>query len=338
MKKVRLAIIGAGFVSQLAHLPSFYSNPKVKIVALCDLNKKLLDKVSKKFQIFSTYTSHREMLRKEQLDAVILVVQRSKIESVAMDVLKAGIPLLSEKPAALSYSSAKKLCDLAKKNKTKYLIGYMKRHDNGILFLKKNLKKFRLGKLLTVYYETFLGDSYSNPFEYFKQEDKDYRKKNTLNKKFTEKKLIFIKYLNTFCHSINLIRYLFGELKIEYKALSGSGEGCVFFRSKNGTSIILNNQYSESKKWIERIHLNFESGKILVKLPTPLLKNTSTSLTVDNYKSGNVQKPWITWGWSFKNQAKSFIDYIISNKTNTLKCRASDCLNDIKIIESIFKD
>ena len=51
MKKVRLAIIGAGFISQLAHLPSFYSNPKVKIVALCDLNKKLLDKVSKKFQI-----------------------------------------------------------------------------------------------------------------------------------------------------------------------------------------------------------------------------------------------------------------------------------------------
>ena len=54
------------------------------------------------------------------------------------------------------------------KNKTKYLVGHMKRYDNGILFLKKNLRKINLGKLISVYYQSFIGDSYSNPFEYFK--------------------------------------------------------------------------------------------------------------------------------------------------------------------------
>ena len=52
------------------------------------------------------------------------------------------------------------------------------------------------------------------------------------NKNLRNKKLIFLKYLNSFCHSINLIRYLFGEIKINYRKLSKSGEGLVFFKSK----------------------------------------------------------------------------------------------------------
>ena len=64
MRKVRLGFIGAGFISQLAHLPTFYSDKRVKITAICDVDKNLLNKVSKKFQIEKTYTSHKEMLKK----------------------------------------------------------------------------------------------------------------------------------------------------------------------------------------------------------------------------------------------------------------------------------
>ena len=136
MKKIKLGFIGAGFISQLAHLPSFYSDPRVKIIAISDLDKDLLKKVSKKYQIQKTYISHKQMLKDEKLDGVILVTRRNENESVAKDVINAGIPLLSEKPAALSHASAKMLWNLSKKKGTKYVIGYMKRHDNGILYLK----------------------------------------------------------------------------------------------------------------------------------------------------------------------------------------------------------
>ena len=45
--------------------------------------------------------------------------------------------------------------------------------------------------------------TFYNPFEYFKHGDKDYRKKNTLNKNLRSKTLIFLKYLNSylFCAS-----------------------------------------------------------------------------------------------------------------------------------------
>lgn len=339
MKKVKLGFIGAGFISQLAHLPSFYSDSRARIIALCDLNNKLLSKVSKKFQIPKIYNSHKEMLKKEKLDGVVLVVQRKNTELIARDVLRAKIALFSEKPSALSYSSAKKLSDLAKKNKTKYFIGYMKRHDNGIIFLKKNLKKFKLGKLRTAYYESFPGapGCYCDPFEHFKH-TKNYIKKITSYEKLNKKKFVFLKYLNSFCHSINLTRYLFGEVKLDHNALTDTGEGHILLRTKNGIGITINCQYTNFKKWVENITLNFDKGKILIKLPAPFLKNTSASVLVENYENGNTYKPWIPWGWSFRNQAKSFVKYISSNKLNGSKCTANDSLNDIKIIESIFKN
>ena len=232
MKKLKLGFIGTGLISQIAHLPSFYSDSRIKIQAISDLNKNLLKKVSKKYQVEKIYKNHKEMLKKEKLDAIILAVQRSNTEKIAEDVLKKKISLFSEKPAALSYKSAKELSKLAEKNKVKYIVGYMKQHDNGILYLKKNLNKIKLGKLKSIYYESFLGDSYSNPFEYFKHDDKNYRKKNTLNKKINNKKLVFVKFLNTHCHSVNLIRYLFGELNFDHKSMSDQGEGLVFFKTK----------------------------------------------------------------------------------------------------------
>ena len=337
MQKVRLGFIGAGFISQLVHLPSFYFDPRVKIVAISDLDKELLKKVSKKYQIQKTYTSHKKMLKDEKLDGIILVTRRDKNESVAKDVINAGISLFSEKPAALSYKSAKKLWNLSKKKKTKYVIGYMKRHDNGILYLKNKIEKNKLGNLLSVYYKAFLGDSYSNPFEYFKHSDKNYRKKNSLNRNFKNKKFVFLKYLNSHCHHINLMRHLFGELKLDYKDLSNKGEGFVFFKTKKNAKIIFNNQFSSSKRWIDDIQMNFEKGSIYAKLPAPLLKNIPTEILIENYENGNVDKPWIPWGWSFRNQANSFVDYIISSKAIKSQCLAKEFIEDIKLIETIFK-
>ena len=105
----------------------------------------------------------------------------------------------------------------------------MKRNDNGIIYLKK-FEETKLGKLISVYYESFLGDSYNNPFEYFKHNQKNYKKLNSLNKILKIKKNLYLKYLNTNCHCINLLRYLFGDLKIENKKFNSSGEGLAIFK------------------------------------------------------------------------------------------------------------
>ena len=88
------------------------------------------------------------MIDNEKLDGLVLVANRSNVEKIACDILMRGIPLFSEKPMATSYLFAKKLVSLSK-NKTKYLVGHMKRHDNGIKVLKKSYIK----KSLVNYYQ-----------------------------------------------------------------------------------------------------------------------------------------------------------------------------------------
>lgn len=331
MKKINIGFIGAGFVSQLAHVPNYYFDGRANVKAICDLNKKLCEKVADKYGIPNRYLSYSEMIQKENLDGVVLVVQRNRTSKITRQLLKSKskFSLLTEKPIAQNYNEAKKLCILAKKNKINYFVGFMKRHDNGVNYLKKNLMNFKLGQLNTVYYESFDGDSYCNPTDYFKV------KKNKRNKELNNS---LSKYLNAQCHSIDLLRYLFGELKLLNSLLTIKGEGMILLKSKKNIPIILNNQFTKSKTWNENIKFNFDKGCIEVKLPPPFLKNTPAQVLIKNYKTGRIIKPFIKWGWSFKNQASAFISYLKSRKKTKNLTYAKDCLDDIKIIENAFKN
>ena len=85
------------------------------------------------------------------------------------------------------------------------------------------------------------------------------------------------------------------------------------------------------------VFLNYQFGKITVNLPTPLYKNASAKIFIENYKNGNIIKPWIKSGWSFRNQINEFIKYIKGFKKNDSLCDAKKGVTDIKIIEDLFK-
>ena len=107
MKKTRIGIIGAGFVSQNVHLPCFSSDKRVDLVSICDHEKNLLNNVSKKYQIKNIYTDYKKMLNNEKLDGVVLAVNRTMTAKIAKLVIEKKIPLLTEKPAALNLKIAR---------------------------------------------------------------------------------------------------------------------------------------------------------------------------------------------------------------------------------------
>ncbi|MEM2292294.1 MAG: Gfo/Idh/MocA family oxidoreductase [Candidatus Bathyarchaeia archaeon] len=67
MKKLKVAIIGCGFVAQKRHIPSFLRlKREILLYALCDLNQRLATEVAKKFGIKNVYSNLSEMLSKEE--------------------------------------------------------------------------------------------------------------------------------------------------------------------------------------------------------------------------------------------------------------------------------
>ena len=160
---IKIGIIGLGLVAQKAHLPSFAKNTFVKISAICDLDNHKLKRTSKKYRIKKTYLSCDKMIKNEKFDGIVIATNKEKNSQIALKVLNAKIPLLSEKPIALSSKIATKLVKISEKNQINYVVGYMKRFDNGVIQLKKILRGKKFGKIKSVYYENFLGDSYTDP-------------------------------------------------------------------------------------------------------------------------------------------------------------------------------
>jgi len=333
-KKVKLGIIGLGFVSQIAHLPEIKKQKNIKLIAAAEKNPQLLNKVGKKFSIKKLYKSYKNMINNETLDGVVVSVQRNSTYSVVKDVIKKKIPVLSEKPAALDFNKAKNLAQLSSKLRSTYLIGYMKIHDEGVNFVKSFINKKVLGDLKSVYYRNFSGESYFGDNNYYKQ-SKSYIKKYSLNKSRLSNKNFFIKFLNSNCHSINLLRYFFSDLKLNLNELNREGEGMLHFES-NKTKIILNTSYSKIKKnWIEEIEFNFNKGILKLKLPPPLIKNKFSSILVFNFMTNKSKRIILKKNRSFKNQINFFLKQI-KKKNTRHHCYGKNCLEDIKIIKKIF--
>ena len=119
---IKIGIVGLGLVAQKAHLPSFANNPNVKITAVCDLDNHKLKHISKKYKIKKLYLSIDKMIKKENFDGIVIATNKEKNSEIAYKVLRAEIPLLSEKPTALNSRIACKLLQISKKKKVNYIV------------------------------------------------------------------------------------------------------------------------------------------------------------------------------------------------------------------------
>ena len=63
------AIIGAGIWGNL-HLKTLSDDPRVKLVAICDINEERAKKVASEYNIPYHYTSFDEMLKNPEVEAV----------------------------------------------------------------------------------------------------------------------------------------------------------------------------------------------------------------------------------------------------------------------------
>ena len=72
--KIKLGFIGLGFVAQQCHLPTFSVNPNFKIEAISDPYEDLRKQDSRTLWNKNVYKSHKEMLEKSDIEAVVITL------------------------------------------------------------------------------------------------------------------------------------------------------------------------------------------------------------------------------------------------------------------------
>jgi predicted dehydrogenase len=341
---LRVGMVGAGFIGQLAHLMNLVEIEECRVVALAELRPELRRRVAARYEIPRTYATHHELLADRGVDAVVVVTPRPHTGPVTLDCLKAGKHVWTEKPMVGTHEQGLRLLEAARERRLHYSVGYMKRYDEGVqlakLLLDELLATGELGTVLFVRAHCFMGDSYCKADGHVVTEEKaDYTEPGwpVAPADFPEATArAYAAYLNTYSHNTNLLRYLFGRTpRVEYVNFDRPEAGLAVldfgdFRASLETGKVTN------RGWDEHTQIFFEHGHLTVRTPPALLKNVPAQ--VELYRAGTVQEvrtPQCDWTWAFRRQARGFVQAILEGRESLSP--AADALEDIRLIERMWR-
>jgi predicted dehydrogenase len=127
MNRLRVAVIGVGALGRHhARILSELNN--VELVAVADSQAARGQEIAAKHQT-RWVADYRELLDKQLVDAVSVVVPTVAHRDVAGAFLERGIPVLVEKPLAGSVTQARELVDLASKSNVLLQVGHIERFN-----------------------------------------------------------------------------------------------------------------------------------------------------------------------------------------------------------------
>jgi len=127
-KRAKVAFIGCGAHATSSLYPTIHTIPQLELVAVCDLKEELAARNTRWFGALRWYKDAEEMLGKEELDGVIIVGTPQMHVEVGKLCLDAGIPILVEKPSAVSHTEAVSLAQYAEQRGLWGAVAYMKRY------------------------------------------------------------------------------------------------------------------------------------------------------------------------------------------------------------------
>ncbi|RAP77607.1 Gfo/Idh/MocA family protein [Paenibacillus montanisoli] len=113
MSKIRIGIIGAGLIGK-DHLEKYENIEDAEVIALCDTNETQLKKMAEQFRVQHTYTDFRELIARDDLDAIDVCLHNNLHAPITIAALEAGKHVYCEKPIAGSYADGKRMVDAAK--------------------------------------------------------------------------------------------------------------------------------------------------------------------------------------------------------------------------------
>src|SRR2546421_379122 len=115
MKTIGVAIIGCGGITLQNHVPGLAMCADTKIVALCDTDRACLEKASQQTGVKTTSVDYLEIVRREDVQAVIIATPNISHGPIALAAIAAGKHVLCEKPMAMSYGEAMEMYNAAER-------------------------------------------------------------------------------------------------------------------------------------------------------------------------------------------------------------------------------
>ncbi len=116
MKKVKIGLVGSGFISEI-HAKSLKGMAEAEIIACASPTEKHIKDFAERFKIPRWFTDYRKMLEIDELDMIVIGAPNNIHARITIDAAKAGKHIVCEKPLCMNLKEADEMieaCDTAK--------------------------------------------------------------------------------------------------------------------------------------------------------------------------------------------------------------------------------
>ena len=143
---VRIAIIGAGAVSDYHHVPGIALDPRAEVVAVCDTDAQLVAKRQDQWGVEKGALEVDQIVEDPEIDAVIIATPNFTHRSIAISAAQTGKHILCEKPLGIDAAEAEAMYLAANRAGVVHMTAFTYRFAPAMLYLKHLIKSGALGE------------------------------------------------------------------------------------------------------------------------------------------------------------------------------------------------
>jgi predicted dehydrogenase len=349
-KKLKIGVVGCGQIAQIAHIPYIIELPMFDLNDLCDISDNVVNRLGDKYKIENRFTDYQEMLKKADIDAVVVTTKDHY--PVIMAALDAGKHVLVEKPMVFNVQQADDVIAMQKNSGHTLMVGYMKRYDPAYEYALKIIKGMKHIHMIRMH--DFAGTYTINNEIYDLIAPTDLSKEIIANNtkaiergeladigEDKRKHLELHDILLHLCvHDINVINGIFG---IPDRILYAQAYDDLFVNALM--------EYEDGKKlvwesgneiniieWDEQLWVFGTDKRVEIRFPFPYLKNAATIVNVvHNDENRSVEKRIVSsYDEAFKREWRHFYDCVVNQKQPLTS--PEEAREDIRFLGELLKE
>jgi predicted dehydrogenase len=143
--KVRVAIVGAGAVSDYHHVPALRFDPRAELVAICDAEPILLEDRKTEWNVTKTSCDPETICADPEIDAVIIATPNFTHRPIAEAAARAGKHVMCEKPLGLDAQEARAMYEAARDAGVVHMTAFTYRFAPSMRYMKHLVTTGALG-------------------------------------------------------------------------------------------------------------------------------------------------------------------------------------------------
>src|SRR5207237_9370469 len=147
---IRVGVLGAGAIAQVAHLPVLRRLAGVEVAAICDNDVGKAQDLAARFEVKDTYDDIEEVLRYANVDVVVICTPNHLHEIHVTSALAAGVHVLCERPLALTVPGVERALAASDRYGKRVMVGMNHRFRSDVQAVGRSLAGGELGALQAV--------------------------------------------------------------------------------------------------------------------------------------------------------------------------------------------